>query len=304
MELRHLRYFVAVAEQLSFTRAAEQLGIKQPPLSLQIRQLEKEMGTPLLRRLSRGVELTAAGKLFLEQARSILAQVDQSKIDVKRRGRGDTGQIVLGLAGVCYFHPLVAIIISQFLKLYPGVVLSPEENYTPILIAGVRAGKFDAAFVRMPPADFEGLTLEPIAEEEVLLALPERAEFRETKSLPLSALAKEKFVVTSRRINAPFYEAVICACQGAGFNPILGQPAPGLVAVIAMVAAGYGVSMVPQSLSRLRLKGVMYLPIKGPRLTVPINLVHRQNDRSPAVKNLVGLVRRAVQPMAEETQTV
>jgi DNA-binding transcriptional LysR family regulator len=303
MELRHLRYFVAVAEQRSFTRAAEQLGIKQPPLSLQIRQLEKEMGTPLLRRLTRGVELTAAGKLFLEQARSILAQVDQAKIDVKRRGRGDTGQIVLGLAGACYFHPLVAIIISQFLKLYPGVVLSPEENYTPFLIAGVRAGKFDAAFVRTPSADFEGLALEPIAEEDALLVLPERPEFKNAASLPLSALAKEKFVITSRRINAPYHEGVIRACEAAGFKPILGQPAPGLVAVIAMVAAGYGVSLVPQSLSRLRLKGVMYLPTRGVRLMVPINLVHRQNDRSPAVKNLVALVRRAVQPIAEEAET-
>jgi DNA-binding transcriptional LysR family regulator len=284
MELRHLRYFVAVAEERNFSRAAE--------------------GTPLFRRLARGVELTAAGKLFLEQARAILRQVDQAKIDVKRRARGDTGQIVLGLAGASYFHPLVSLIISQFLKLHPDVVLSPEESYTPLLIAGVRAGKFDAAFVRTPPADCEGVVFESIAQEDGLLALPDRAEFHQAASLPLTALAGEKFVVTPPRINLPFYESVIEACKHAGFKPIMGQTASGVVSAIAMVAAGYGVSIVPQSLSRLRLKGVIYVPIKGYRPKVPINLAHRQNDQSPAVNNLIALVRRCVRPPAQVKETV
>src|SRR5579859_911472 len=111
MELRHLRYFVAVAEELNFTRAAKTLGIRQPPLSLQIQQLEKELGAPLFRRQTRGVELTDAGKLFLEEARVILKHVEMAKIDVRRRARGETGRLIVGSAGATYFHPLVPTII-------------------------------------------------------------------------------------------------------------------------------------------------------------------------------------------------
>ena len=294
MELRHLRYFIAVAEELSFTRAAERLGIKQPPLSLQIRQLEKELGAPLFRRLTRGVELTGSGKLLLEEARTILDQVDQTKTDVKRRARGEIGQISLGAAGGCYFHPLIGIIMSQFSKSYPEVVLSPEENHTPMLIAKVLAGTIDAAFVRSSSADCDGLAVEPIAEEDTLVVLPASSELRHASSVPLSALAGEKFVLPPPRMNVGFYKSVLDSCQRAGFKPIMGQQAPGTIAVIPMVAAGCGVSIVPQSLSRLRLKGVTYLPIKGPRPTVSMNLASRPNDHSAPVRNLISLVRRVV----------
>lgn len=294
MELRHLRYFIAVAEELNFTRAAERLGIKQPPLSLQIRQLEKEMGTPLFRRLTRGVELTAAGRLFLEEGRTILSQVDQAKTDVKRRARGETGQMSLGAAGACYFHPLIGIILSQFHKSYPDVVLSPEENHTPTLIAKLHAGTIDAAFVRSSSADCDGLALEAVAGEDTLAVLPENTELRNGSSVPLSALAQEKFVLPPQRMNVSFYEAIIESCLRSGFQPILGQQAPSTIAVIPMVAAGYGVSIVPQSLSRLRIKGVTYMPIKGHRPTTPINLAYRTNDNSASVRNLVSLVRRIV----------
>src|SRR5580693_8158378 len=145
MELRHLRYFVAVAEELNFTRAAERLGINQPPLSLQIRQLEKEMGTPLFRRKARGVELTNAGKLMLEEARIILKQVEQTKIGVRRRGRGETGRVNVGSSGGTYFHPLIPAIIREFRMHYPDVMLFPAASSTSLLVARLRAGQIDAA---------------------------------------------------------------------------------------------------------------------------------------------------------------
>src|SRR5208282_4769681 len=132
MELRHLRYFVAVAEELNFTRAAERLGINQPGLSLQIRQLEKEVGAPLFHRLTRGVELTNAGKLMLEDARVILKQVEQAKIGVRRRARGETGHLIIGSAGGTYFHPLIPKIIREYRMHYPNVVLFPQASNTPL----------------------------------------------------------------------------------------------------------------------------------------------------------------------------
>lgn len=299
MELRHLRYFIAVAEELSFTRAAERLGIKQPPLSLQIRQLEEELGTVLLRRLTRGVELTDAGKLFLEQVRDILAEVDQAKIDVKRRSRGETGRIYVGASGACYFHPLVILIVSHFLKSYPDVVLSAEESNSAMLIAEVHAGKIDAAFVRSPTVEYNDLALEPIVEEDTLVAMSEETAMRYPPTVSLAALAKEKFIIFPRRYNVGLYDSIIESCQRAGFQPILGQEAPGIVAVIPMVASGCGISIVTQSLSRLGLKGVTYLPIRGQRPAAPIKLTYRPDDRSPLVKNLVSLVRRSIRPVAE-----
>lgn len=293
MELRHLRYFVAVAEEGGFTRAAERLGIKQPPLSAQIRQLEKEMGTQLFHRLTRGVELTAAGKLFLEQTRSVLAQIEQAKIDVGRRARGESGQISLGGADACYFHPRIAVIMAEFFKSYPDVVTSPEENNTAALIASLHAGKLDAAFVRSPTAAFEGLALEPVAEEDTLAALPKGHPLHRSSSIALASLAKEKIILTPRALNGGLHDSIIAACQHAGFDPVLGQEAPSIVAVIPMVAAGYGVSLVPQSLSRIRLNGVIYLPIRGHRPAAPISLAHRRDERSPTVRNLVSIVRRS-----------
>ena len=293
MELRHLRYFVAVAEEGNFTRAAGRLGIKQPPLSAQIRQLEKELGIQLFHRLTRGVELSAAGELFLEEARSILAQVDQAKIDAGRRARGESGQISLGGADACYFHPRIAVIMAQFIKSYPDVVVSPEENNTATLIASLHAGKLDAAFVRSPAAEFESLSLEPVAEEDTVAVLPAGHPFHHSASIALASLAKEKLILTPRALASGLHDSVVAACQHAGFDPILGYQAPSIVAVIPMVAAGYGVSVIPQSLSRLRLQGVVYLPIRDHRPTAPIRLAHRRDDRSPVVRNLVSIVRRS-----------
>jgi DNA-binding transcriptional LysR family regulator len=302
MELRHLRYFVAVAEERSFTRAAEVLGIKQPPLSLQIRQLEKELGTPLFRRLTRSVELTAAGALFLEQARKILTQVDQAKVDVGRRARGESGEVSLGASGACYFQPLVTDIMSEFQKLYPEVVVCPQEAYTAMVIAGVHAGKYDAAFVRFGSKIFDGLALELIAQEDAVAALPAEMPLARMPAIPLASLAKEKFVLLTGEADVGYNESVLAACAGAGFHPNVGPTSPGVVSAIAMVACGYGVAVVPETVSRLRLKGVAYIPIEGRGPKMPIYLVYRKNDKAPAVRNLVGLVQRVVPSAARIRQ--
>lgn len=295
MELRHLRYFLAVAEELNFTRAAQRLGITQPSLSSQIRQFETEMGTPLLRRGTRGVELTDAGKLMFEEARVILAGVERARTGVARRARGETGKINIGSAGGAYFHPLIPAIIHEFRKKHPDVVLAPEESNTSLLLARLRAGAIDLAFVRPPFSDADGLSFEPLVKEPILMVLPAAHPLARAKSAPLSALAQERIILFTRTINPPVYDAILAAFIRAGFSPHLAQEAPQVASAIPMVAAGLGVTLVPESMSRLHPDGVVFVPVEGPALPAEICLAYRRTHRSAAVKNFVAVARRQAQ---------
>jgi DNA-binding transcriptional LysR family regulator len=290
MELRHLRYFVAVAEERNFTRAAKQLGIKQPPLSLQIRKLEKEVGTPLFVRHTRGVELTDAGKLMFEDARVILKQVEQANIGVRRRARGETGHLNIGSSGGTYFHPLVPKIIREYRTHYPNVVLLPQASNTPLLIAQLRAGKIDIAFVRTPIAESEGLTLELLVDEPTVMAVPTGHPLSRSTSVSLRAFAKETIILQHpRELNPENYDSIISAFKSAGFSPKSSLEAPQIVSVIPMVAAGLGVSIVPQSMSHILTDAVVYLPIEGNTPRALLELAYRQHDRSRAVQNFVAV---------------
>jgi DNA-binding transcriptional LysR family regulator len=293
MELRHLRYFVAVAEERSFTGAAKRLGIKQPPLSLQIQRLEKETGTPLFRRLTRSVELTDAGKLLYEEARVILAQVEQATTDVRRRARGETGQINIGSSGGTYFHPRIPEIIRDYRREYPGVILSPEASNTALLVARLRAGHVDVAFVRPPIAEDDGLKIDPLVDEDSVVILPSTHELASLAAAPLAALAQDVFILTPRALNPSNYDAILAACHRAGFKPKLGPEAPQIMSVIPMVAAGLGVSLVPRSISRFCTEGVVWVAIKGEAPRARISLAYRRDERSAAVKNFIALAHRA-----------
>jgi len=299
MELRHLRYFAAVADELNFTRAAQRLGITQPSLSSQIRQLETEMGTSLLRRETRGVELTDAGKLMFEEARVILAEVERAKMGVGRRARGETGKINIGSAGGTYFHPLIPTIIHEFKKKYPNVALTLEQSNTSLSLARVRAGAIDLAFVRPPFSDTDGLRFEPLVKEPVFIVLPTEHPLSRSKSAPLSALAQERIILFTRTINPPVYDDILAAIARAGFSPNLAQEAPQVASAIPMVAAGFGVTLVPKSMSRLRLDGVVFIPIEGPSLSAEICLAYGRTQRSAAVRNFVTVARQQAQIAAQ-----
>ncbi len=292
MDLRHLRYFLAVAEELHFTRAAERLGIKQPPLSLQIRQLEHELGTPLFHRLTRGVELTEAGALLLEEARLILAHVEQAKAGIQSRARGETGRIRLGFAGATYFQPRVLSLIQGYRKLYPDVQLTPEQSNTPHLIDALHNGALDVAFVRPPIPSGEGIALQPLAEEPMRIVLPAQHPHADSPSLPLAALAGETFILFPRAIGPGLYDSIIAGCQRAGFSPALGQEAPQISSIVHLVAAGFGISIVPQSLEQIRAEGIVYTPIEGEAPRAPISLAVRKDHRAATVLNFVALARQ------------
>jgi len=299
MELRHLRYFIAVAEERSFRRAADRLGIKQPPLSLQIRHLEQEMGAPLFHRHTRGVELTEAGKLLLEEARAILQRLARAKSDVVRRGRGESGKLNIGSSGGAYYHPLIPAIIREYRARYPDVELILEDSNTARLLARLRAGAIDLAFVR-PPLERDGLATVPLVDEGCAMVLPIGHPLAGRASAPLSAFAKETFILFPRAISPGAYDMIIATCRRAGFEPILGQPAPQVISSIPMVAAGLGVSMVPLSMTQIAADGAFFLPIESDGPRAEVWLAYCRSERSPAVRKFVDVARRAVRRATEQ----
>jgi DNA-binding transcriptional LysR family regulator len=302
MELRHLRYFIAVAEEGHITRAAERLGMQQPPLSQQIRALERELDVQLFRRKPRGVELTDAGSAFLERARAILDQVDRAFATARRTARGEQGRVVVGFTGSAPFHPFVPRVIRAFREMHPLVSLVLEESGSSELVQGLHNEDIDAAFIRSPVADVVGLVVKPLLEEDMLVALPAAHSLaREATALPLSALANETFILYKRPGGPGLYDTIITACRGAGFSPRVGQEAPRIISTLNLVAAGLGVSIVPASLRRLQMDGVVYRRLTGSTdLKAPLILACRPGENSAAVQRFLDLVQRPTESVASD----
>ena len=291
MELRHLRYFVAVAEELHFGRAAERLGIKQPPLSAQIRQLEDELGTPLFRRTPRGVVLTEAGEALLEDARPILAMADQAKLDVAKRARGETGRLRIGFGGGTPFEPVTARTAKTYRDKYPEVVVHPTLRYTAQLVVDVQDGVCDVAFVWLPLPRHEGLSLHPMAEERVIAVLPANHRLAGRDGIALSELAGDSLLLVARAAAPDFYDSIIDGCHKAGLTPTIGPQGPSIASLIGMVAVGLGVALAPECLSQIRPAGVVYMPLEGEPLMARIGIIHRRDDTSAAVHEFVAVAR-------------
>jgi DNA-binding transcriptional LysR family regulator len=303
MELRHLRYFIAVAEERHMTRAAERLGIQQPPLSMQIRALEQELDVQLFRRKPRGVELTDAGAAFLDRARAILDQVDRAFATTRRTARGEQGRVVVGFTSSAPFHPFVPRVIRAYREMSPLVSLVLEESGSSELVQGLNNEEIDAAFIRSPLTDAVGLTVRPLLEEKMIVALPtghplakgvraESSSRNRSAPLPLAALAKETFILYKRPGGPGLYDTIITACRGAGFSPLVGQEAPRIISTLNLVAAGLGVSVVPESLRRLQMDGVVYRRLAdNAQLTAPLILACRRGENAAAVQRFIDLVQ-------------
>jgi DNA-binding transcriptional LysR family regulator len=298
MELRHLRYFLAVAEEGHITRAAERLGIQQPPLSQQIRALEDELEVQLFRRTPRGVELTEAGESCLADTRIILEQVARARARAERTARGEQGAIVVGFTSSAPFHPIVTGTIRAFRERYPMVSLALEERGTTALVEGVREERIDVAFIRSPVSEREGLAIHPLVEEPMFAALPSDhrlapgAGEEEPSPLAIADLAEEPFILYRRRIGAGFYDAIIAACHDAGFTPTIAQEAPRILSTLNLVASGLGISFVPAALRQVRMAGVAYRAIEErARLNAPIDLACRRTGHSQAAAHFAEMAR-------------
>ncbi|HVY17507.1 MAG TPA: LysR family transcriptional regulator [Rhodopila sp.] len=296
IELRHLRYAVAVAEEGHITRAAERLGIHQPPLSQQIRALEAQVGTPLFRRLPRGVEPTEAGRTLVEKARLILRDVDMALEAARRTGRGQEGSLAIGFTSSAAFHPLVTEMVRGIRDSAPAVKLSLEESSTTDLIEALHADRLDVAFVRSPVERADGLVITPLLQEAMLVALPDHHALasgaRGRRRIPLSALAEETFILYRRPSGPGLYDGIIAACHAAGFSPRVGQEAPRLLSTLSLVAAGLGISIIPESMARLETNGIAYRPLdRAVPLLAPLLLARRAGDPTGPLARFIRIVQ-------------
>jgi DNA-binding transcriptional LysR family regulator len=287
MELRHLRYFLAVAEELNFTRAARRLNIAQPPLTQQIKALEAELGVMLFDRSTYRIELTAAGKLFAAEVARILNDVQDAVLLTQRAARGVVGQMRVGFTESASFNPVVPATFRTFRALCPGVEIALEEHQSIELIEALREGRVDAAFVRPPVNTGQGLTMDLLVAEEMVVALPGTHELANRPALDLRDLANETFILYPRSVRPGLADAVIAACEQAGFTPRVEQFAPQLSSTVNWVAAGLGVSIVPKSMQHLQAHAVSYLPLLGHPLQAFLGIAHRADETSAVVLKFV-----------------
>lgn len=287
MELRHLRYFVAIVAERHFTRAARTLGIAQPPLSHQIRQLETEIGTPLFTRAPRGVTLTPAGEAFLPHAEAALREVDRARLAARRVSHGDLGTLRIGFTSAASLNPLVPAAISAFRKAYPDVELRLVVQATTPLLTQLSQDLIDVAFVRPTPSERESVRAIPLPDERLWIALPTGHPLAARKRLRLAELRNESFILYPRANGSLLYDAIIAACQNAGFSPRISQEAPQMASIVSLVAAGVGVTLVPASVCQLRPEGVRYLRISGQTPTAMLWLVAQRGILAAGVNNFL-----------------
>ncbi len=286
IELRRLGAFVAVAEEGHITRAAQRLGMQQPPLTRLLRGLEEELGVLLVQRLPRGVRVTAAGQALLEEAHAVLARANRVKGAVQRAARGEQGRLGIGFTSSAALHPLVPAALRAFRAAAPGVSLLLEEAGTGELVDALMQQRLDAVFVRSPVAGIAGLMVDPLLDEPMLVALPvgHRHALDLAGPLPLAALGQEEFVLYRRPAGPGLYDTILAACRTAGFSPTVVQEAPRLPATLSLVAAGLGVSIVPASMRRLSGENIVYRDLTAcAGLSAPLHLAVRRGILPPTL---------------------
>ncbi len=281
MELRHLRYFIAVAEELNFRRAAERLHISQPPLSLQIKALEEEVGGTLFERTKQHVFLTPAGLVFLKHARHVLDEADKAKLSVKQALSGEVGELRIGLTPSSEFQPYLPATIQSFRAKYPGIVLTLTEMTSSAQIAAIAEHKLDLGVVRKPSGRLlSGVRLARLSTDPALLAMHESAPFTKKTQLQIAELKNLPLVCLSRASGAGLHEFVTGSCWAAGFTPNIVQEVREVSTMIALVAAGFGAAIIPAPLRRLQLDRVVYRPLSGKGTRTDLFVADHSKDRN------------------------
>jgi LysR family transcriptional regulator, benzoate and cis,cis-muconate-responsive activator of ben and cat genes len=289
IELRHLRYFVAVAEELHFGRAAERLHVTQPGLSQQIQALERALGVALFARTSRRVELTPAGAVLLAEGRRALGQTERALERARRAGRGELGRLTVAAIGSATYD-VVPAVLREHRRRYPDVELVLREMSTGAQVNALRAGEVDVGFLRLP-ADTHDLTAATVREERMLLMLPASHPLAGRAEVPLAALAGEPLIVFPAAPRPSWADTVIAACRQAGFDPRVAQEAMESATVVSFVAAEVGVALVPEGLRVLVRPGVVCRPVAPPAPTTHLAVARRSGHALPAIEALLGIVR-------------
>lgn len=283
MELKQLRYFVAVAEELSFSRAAERLHMTQPPLSAQIRGLEEDLGVQLFERSTRSVCLTAAGELFLDEMRLLLSQLEQSVRAARRVGHGEVGRLALGFVPSAASETLPPL-LKAFREGFPDVDVSLHEMNPVQLVQALHERRVDAAFFYLPPGDIPpfgdaDLDSKPVSREPLVVALPEGHPLTARRRIDLKTLAGEPLILVAAHRGSGLRDIILEQCRKANFMPDVVQEATLIQTIGGLVASGVGLALVPASLRRLQSTGVTYRSIQGDTTLVEMGVIWRRNDQ-------------------------
>jgi DNA-binding transcriptional LysR family regulator len=297
MELRHLRYFIAVAEELHFTRAAERLHIGQPPLSHAIQVLEADIGARLLERSKRWVRLTEAGKLFLADARRILALAEQAGETARRAERGEAGELRIGFTYSTPLTPLFVEVINRYRQEFPLVTLTLHEMATLRQLDAISQRTLDLGFIRPPEVTVPaGIKLTTLREDPLMVVLPTWHPLAAKKALAIKELEEVPFVMYPPGGGTGIYPQIFRLCRAAGFMPRVGQTAGEASTIIGLVAAGSGITLLPSPFDRIRMEGVCYRPILDREATTMLLLAQRAGEQSPLIDAFVTLVTDAAKP--------
>ena len=301
MDLRQLRYFVAVAEELHFGHAARRLRIAQPALSRQIQALEKDLLVQLLFRNRRRVQITPAGQVFLDRARLILARADEAVLAAQRAGGGVSGTLNLGFVGSATYDVLPGV-LREFLQAAPHVDLTLSEMTVHVQIEALTEKRIDIGLLRLP-ARTEGLVFRTIAREPLYVALPGSHRLAQLTAVPLSALSEEAFVLYPDHPRPSWTEFVIGLCQQAGFRPVVVQRTVEIQTTLSLVAAGIGVSIVPKCIGNLQRKDVVFRRLAGVRARTELLAAYREHDPSPVVQTFLKVLWRRVRAQSGGTSS-
>lgn len=310
MDLKQLRYFIAVAEEASFSNAAKRLHVTQPPLSTAIKNLEQEMGVQLFERSTRTVRLTEAGDAFFVETQQLFIHLDQSVQTARRIGQGDIGRLSLGFVPSAASGPLPPL-LKNFRQRYPGVTTSLHEMNPAELVRGLSAGRIDAAFfylpsARLPPFGEPELDSRPVSREPLVVALPEDHPAAARRRIELKSLAEQPFILVTGHRGSGLRDIILSTCHEAQFMPNVVQEATLIQTIGGLVASGVGMALVPASLRRLQSSGVSYRQIQDNTAFVEMGVVWKRDNENRILKGFLEVVADnttlAATPTSETTE--
>jgi DNA-binding transcriptional LysR family regulator len=294
IELRHIRYFLAVAEELHFGRAAQHLRLAQPGLSQQISALEGLIGARLFHRNRRRVELTAAGEAFMPEARKIFVQAERAVLVAQQAARGELGRIKIGYVASAAYTGALRAIVSGFRKSHPDVELGLIEMEMRMQLDEMSEARLDIAFIRPPVRLPSEMAAFRILDEPVALAVPSEHPLAGKKRVALAQFSEEIFITPHHEQGVSFYEHTTQACRAAGFTPRMGPQGRDFVTIASMVSVGLGVALVPMSLQRIQLPGVVCKSISDVAITAELSIAYRTNEGSPSTLAFIEHARKLV----------
>lgn len=291
MELRQLRYFIAVAEDRSFSRAAQRLHVSQPPLSMHVKSLEAQLGVRLFDRSNRGVSLTAAGQVFHDEVRSILRRLELAGLNARQAGKGESGTLSVGFVPIADYSILPPA-LKQFRERHPRVEVQLHELTTDAQIREIRAGRLDVG-IGIGPVEEADIGFEALLHERLLLAAPTGHRLVRGDPVRLKAFANESFIIPPRDLAPGLHDLIISECRSAGFTPRIDQHARQMQTVISLVASGMGFALVPSSVRNLKRAGVQYRTLRGASGSIELGLLRMRDEDNPLGSRFAGVLKDA-----------